>query len=270
MDYHSIFLFQGLTEADIDQMERGRCLRRKAFARRQTIFHTGDTVHEIGIVLRGAVHIESIDLWGSKSILSEVGEGQAFAETYAFCGEPLMVDVLAAADCEVLFLDTAALSRPHAEHSWQDRLLRNLLRVSMKKNLALSRRILCTAPKTVRGRLLTYLSGQAVHAELPQTIYGAMKGEYRRAAWSSTFPSTASSWPTTSTLTAAPSPRSCAGCGTKGCSPSARTTSCSGSCRSCCECQTYRKTRRAASPLRETRSARLCYVRSYWPMSACS
>ena len=55
MDYHSIFLFQGLTEADIDQMERGRCLRRKAFARRQTIFCTGDTVHEIGIVLRGAV-----------------------------------------------------------------------------------------------------------------------------------------------------------------------------------------------------------------------
>ena len=34
MDYHSIFLFQGLTEADIDQMEHGRCLRRKAFARR--------------------------------------------------------------------------------------------------------------------------------------------------------------------------------------------------------------------------------------------
>ena len=79
MDYHSIFLFHGLTEADIDQMERSRCLRRKAFARRQTIFRTGDTVHEIGIVLRGAVHIESIDLWGSKSILSEVGEGQAEA-----------------------------------------------------------------------------------------------------------------------------------------------------------------------------------------------
>ena len=35
MDYRSIFLFQGLTEADIDQMERSRCLRRKTFARRQ-------------------------------------------------------------------------------------------------------------------------------------------------------------------------------------------------------------------------------------------
>lgn len=163
MDYHSIFLFQGLTEADIDQMERGRCLRRKAFARRQTIFHTGDTVHEIGIVLRGAVHIESIDLWGSKSILSEVGEGQAFAETYAFCGEPLMVDVLAAADCEVLFLDTAALPPPRRTQLAGPPAAEPAPCLH-EKNLALSRRILCTAPKTVRGRLLTYLSGQAVQA----------------------------------------------------------------------------------------------------------
>ena len=55
-------------------------------------------MHEIGIVLRGAVHIESIDLWGSKSILSEVGEGQAFAETYALCGDVMMVDAVAAGD----------------------------------------------------------------------------------------------------------------------------------------------------------------------------
>ena len=161
MDYHSIFLFQGLTEADIAQMEHDRCLRRKAFARRQTIFHTGDTVHEIGIVLRGAVHIESIDLWGSKSILSEVGEGQAFAETYAFCGEALMVDAVAAEHCEILFLHTAALTDARIEPALKDKLLRRLLAVSMRKNLSLSQRIFCTTPKTVRGRLLTYFSAQA-------------------------------------------------------------------------------------------------------------
>ena len=157
-------LFQDLSEAELDTLAAAGHLRTRQFAKHEVIFRAGSCVREIGIVLRGSVHIENLDLWGTKSILSSVGAGQAFAETYAFCGEPLMVDVLAAADCEVLFLDTAALSRPHAEHSWQDRLLRNLLRVSMKKNLALSRRILCTAPKTVRGRLLTYLSGQAVQA----------------------------------------------------------------------------------------------------------
>ena len=164
MEQMELPLFKGLCPEDLAQMEHCRCLRQKRFARRQTIFHAGETVHEIGMVLSGSVHIESVDLWGNKSILSQAAPGQAFAETYAFCGEPLMVDAVAAEDCEVLFLDVSALSCPHAEHRWQEQLLRNLLHVSMHKNLTLSRRIFCTTPKTVRGRLLTYLSGQAVRA----------------------------------------------------------------------------------------------------------
>lgn len=34
----------------------------------------------------------------------------------------------------------------------------------MRKSLSLSQRIFCTTPKTVRGRLLTYFSAQAVKA----------------------------------------------------------------------------------------------------------
>lgn len=36
-----------------------------------------------------------------------------------------------------------------------------MLSISVKKNLTLSRRIFCTSPKTIRERLLTYLSSQA-------------------------------------------------------------------------------------------------------------
>lgn len=118
-------------------------------------------MREIGIVLRGSVHIENLDLWGTKSILSSVGAGQAFAETYAFCGEALMVDAVAAEHCEILFLHTAAFTDARIEPALQDKLLRRLLAVSMRKNLSLSQRIFCTTPKTVRGRLLTYFSAQA-------------------------------------------------------------------------------------------------------------
>ena len=45
-----------------------------------------------------------------------------------------------------------------------EKLLRNLLTVSMRKNLSLSQRIFCTTPKTVRGRLLTYFSAQAARS----------------------------------------------------------------------------------------------------------
>ena len=156
-------LFQGLTASEMDELFRAGHLRQKQFDKREIIFHAGSCVHEIGVVLRGTVHIENIDLWGGKTILSSVPAGQVFAETYAFCGEPLMVDAVAAEDCSVLFLSTAALSDAQGT-GWRDKLLRNLLAVSMRKNLSLSQRIFCTTPKTIRGRLLTWLSAQAARA----------------------------------------------------------------------------------------------------------
>ena len=134
-------LFQDLSEAELDTLAAAGHLRTRQFAKHEVIFHAGSCVREIGIVLRGSVHIENLDLWGTKSILSSVGAGQAFAETYAFCGEALMVDAVAAEHCEILFLHTAALTDA--------------------RNFSLSQRIFCTTPKTVRGRLLTYFSAQA-------------------------------------------------------------------------------------------------------------
>ena len=162
-------LFQDLSEAELDTLAAAGHLRTRQFAKHEVIFRAGSCVREIGIVLRGSVHIENLDLWGTKSILSSVGAGQAFAETYAFCGEALMVDAVAAEHCEILFLHTAALTDARIEPALKDKLLklvgtdtvRRLLAVSMRKNLSLSQRIFCTTPKTVRGRLLTYFSAQA-------------------------------------------------------------------------------------------------------------
>ena len=108
-------LFQDLSEAELDTLAAAGHLRTRQFAKHEVIFHAGSCVREIGIVLRGSVHIENLDLWGTKSILSSVGAGQAFAETYAFCGEALMVDAVAAEHCEILFLHTAALTDARIE-----------------------------------------------------------------------------------------------------------------------------------------------------------
>ncbi len=129
------------------------------------IFSAGSIVHETGIVLSGNVNIENNDLWGNKSILSNVPTGQVFAETYAFSHEPMMVDAVAAEDCTILFLDfNMLMDNPLENRIWQNKLLRNMLNVSVQKNLALSSRIFCTSSKTIRGRLLTYLSSQSMKA----------------------------------------------------------------------------------------------------------
>ena len=151
-------LFRGLTPAEWDALAQSGQLRTKTFSRHEIIFHAGSRIHEVGVVLRGCVHIEYLDLWGTKTILSSIPAGQVFAETYAFCGDAMLVDAVAAEDCEVRFVNAAAFSG--GSSAGQDKLLHNLLAVSMRKNLSLSQRIFCTTPKTVRGRLLTYFSAQ--------------------------------------------------------------------------------------------------------------
>lgn len=69
----------------------------------EVILSAGCTTHEIGLVLSGSVNIENLDLWGSKSILSNIGAGQVFGETYAFFRETLMVDAVAAQQTDILF-----------------------------------------------------------------------------------------------------------------------------------------------------------------------
>ena len=158
-------LFQGLSESDLDQLYHAACMRSQFFEKNQTVFHAGDRICEVGIVQTGNVHIEMIDLWGNKSILSSIAPGQIFAETYAICRKPLLVDVTAAAPCEILFLNLEFLARSFSEPgSCRDAIMQNLFAICVRKNLILSNRIFCTTPKTVRGRLLVYLSSESAKA----------------------------------------------------------------------------------------------------------
>ena len=76
------------------------------------------------------------------------------------------MDAVAAEKSQILFLDLALLSNhsPAASTVWQQKLIHNLLSISVQKNLVLTSRIFCTTPKTIRERLLTYLSSQSLKA----------------------------------------------------------------------------------------------------------
>lgn len=159
MDLSFLPVFQNFSPEEISEVLHSQRTRTREYPKNSLIFHAGDCIHEMGILLSGSVIIESIDFLGNKSILGKFGKGQVFAETYALCQEPLMVDVLAGENCKILFLD---LSGPQKTHSlWEGRLKQNLLLLFARKNLALSSRIFCTAPKTIRERLLIYLSEYA-------------------------------------------------------------------------------------------------------------
>ena len=169
----STLLFQGSSTEEIGAMLKCLGTKEQSFSRGTVILHAGDTVRSIGLVLAGRVQIENDDLWGNKSVLDSVGPGQVFAETYACIpGEPMMVSAVAAENCDILFLNVSrVLTSCPSACSHHSRLVQNLLLLSARKNLNLSRRIFHTSPKSIRGRLLSYLSFQAaVHQSREFTI----------------------------------------------------------------------------------------------------
>lgn len=156
-------LFQGANEEETQEMLQCLGAFERTYGKGDLIYCAGEPVESMGLILSGSAQIELDDLWGNKTLLDHVEAGQLFAETYACIpGEPLLVNVVACEKSEVLFLNAARLlttcSRSCAHHN---RLIQNLLQISAQKNLALSRRSLHTASKTIRGRLLSYLSEQA-------------------------------------------------------------------------------------------------------------
>ena len=73
-----------------------------------------------------------------------------------------MVYAVAAQRARILFLDVDGLLSSGAQGcGLQAKVLASLLRLTAKKNIMLTRKINCITPKTIRARLLSYLSFQA-------------------------------------------------------------------------------------------------------------
>lgn len=157
-------LFRGVPDDEISMMLDCLGAEQRSFRRGDVIYSCGDCVQSMGMVMSGSVEISSIDFWGNKSVLDRVSPGLVFAETYACLqNEPLQVTVSAAEACEILFLNIGRMfsACPNTCSSHQ-KLIANMLMISAQKNLKLSRRMLHTSPKTIRGKLISYLSDQAM------------------------------------------------------------------------------------------------------------
>ncbi len=162
-------LFDGIAENEIEAMLGCLSATTKVYKKGQLIYRVGETTTLVGEVLSGRVHIIKEDFWGNRSILSELGSGQLFGETYAaMASEPLEVSVLAAEHCEVLFLDVKRIMTICSSTCiFHTRLIRNLFTVAAQKNLMLTRKLECMAGRTTKEKLLSYLSAESQRQKSP-------------------------------------------------------------------------------------------------------
>jgi CRP-like cAMP-binding protein len=159
----NIPLFQGIAETDIAPLLACLSAKKTHFERNTIVFMSGDSLHHFGIVLSGQVQIYQEDYYGNKNILSHVGTGHLFGESFACANvDALPVSVLTVTDSDLLFIDCARLAFPctHA-CAFHSRLIQNMLNIIAMNNISLMQKFEITTRRTTREKLLAYLSAEA-------------------------------------------------------------------------------------------------------------
>ena len=160
-------LFFGIEDENLIKMLGCLGARVVAFDKKYTIFSEGSPARSIGIMLSGTAQIAQVDYYGNRSILSEVGASEVFAEAFA-CAEveSLPVTVIANEPCEVMLIDSA-----HILHTCENncgfhrQLIFNLMRDLASKTIMFHQRIEVTSKRTTREKLMAYLFLQAKRAD---------------------------------------------------------------------------------------------------------
>lgn len=161
-------LFQGVTEEDTASILACLGAREALFSKGETILRAGETAHELGIVLAGSVLVVAEDFWGNRSIVARVGEGGAFAEAFASLGAPARFGAVADEAARILFLNVErVLTTCSSACRFHQQLVRNLVTVLAGKNLELAQKASVLSQRTIRSKVMEYLSEQARRAGSP-------------------------------------------------------------------------------------------------------
>lgn len=156
-------LFDGMAPNEIEAAVGCLGGQVKNCPRDSAILRAGDNLRRVGILLSGSMAVVREDYLGNKTILTKLQPGELFAEVFVCAGvERSPVDVFCTSDCRILTLDYGKIISPQGDRcSFHSRLVGNMLGIVAGKALAMSRRTEILSCRTIRDKLMTYLTIQA-------------------------------------------------------------------------------------------------------------
>ncbi|MNO30093.1 cAMP-activated global transcriptional regulator CRP [compost metagenome] len=156
-------LFKHFTEQEIVQSLA--CLNgySQTYRKKEIIFDKGERLYSIGIVLDGTLFLCKEDLSGMRFIFSELNAGEIVGEmALQYEPQPIDYEIVAATDCEVLFIRIEHIVRPdQVICSLRAKIIENLFTLLLQKNQELYHKLDIVAHKSLRGRIVHYLYLQA-------------------------------------------------------------------------------------------------------------
>lgn len=156
-------LFANIDESQLESLVA--CLKavRRVYKKNEFVFTAGERAAMVGIVLSGGVRVLMEDFDGQRTILAHAGPGELFGEAFSCARmEALPFSIAAAELSEIMLIDYRKIvtSCPSA-CAFHARMIMNMLQILAEKNLLLTRKIEHLSKRTMREKLLSFLSTQA-------------------------------------------------------------------------------------------------------------
>ena len=135
-------------------------MREKYYRKDEYIFRQDDEVLDVGVVLQGKAQVILEHVTGEKEIRTELPPGAMFAETFVCAGlDRMPVSVVAREDCLVAFIALKKIVTVCGNQcAFHMKIIENLLRILAGKNLYLGKKLDIVTQKTIREKLMAYLS----------------------------------------------------------------------------------------------------------------
>ena len=161
--FKKVSLFQNVAEADLNVLLDCLDAREAVFRKNETIYFEDDIITKIGIIEEGSARIIKEDLWGNRSILTNLEAGDMFGEAFSCAGEEKMsVSVVAAEDTKILMIDCRRmLTSCSSACVFHTQLIKNMLSIMGRKNIQLTQKMEHITKRTTKEKLLSYLSAEA-------------------------------------------------------------------------------------------------------------
>lgn len=156
-------MFAGLGDGDIASMLTCLDARLRTYKKGEYIVRQGEHLRDIMVLVDGALHLQTDDYWGNRSILSHIAPGEMFGESYATPESgPLLTNVIAIQDSAVIFFDvTRLMTTCSAACRFHSLVIQNIYFAISQKNRGLVQKLGYMSKRTTREKLLAYLSDQA-------------------------------------------------------------------------------------------------------------
>ena len=157
-------LFKDITETDLEKILNCFSAHKKSFDKDEYIFHSGNSINEIGIIIKGGVNIIKEDFWGNRAIISKIIENDIFGETFSLSSEnKINVSVVAFEHTEVLFLNcNKIILNCDNNCKFHRQIIKNILKIICEKNIMLTKKIEHIMKKTTKEKILSFLSEEAI------------------------------------------------------------------------------------------------------------